>query len=97
MNKRFFFLILLLVSTNLYAEEICDKRISEAEAKKIAIEFLELQEWSKEYIKEPEYVSENRCQWIVSFKHINWEKIKPAEAWVAVHQASGHARWISLR
>ena len=95
MKKRFIFIVLLMFSTNLFAEDICDKRISEAEAKKIAIEFLELQEWSKEYIKEPEYVAENRCEWIVSFKSKKDEK--PGEGWVSVNQISGHAKWVPLR
>lgn len=95
MNKRFFFLVLLLFGTNLFAEEACEQKVSEAEAKKIAVLFLEQQDWSDKYIKEPEYVVENKCQWIVSFKHK--KNIKPGEGWVAIHQTSGHAKWIPLR
>ncbi len=88
---------LLFISLNINAEEACEKKVSKAEAKKIAVLFLEQQEWADKYIKDPEPIIENRCQWIVSFKHINWNKIKPAEGWVAVHQTSGHAKWIPLR
>ncbi|MBD3667883.1 MAG: hypothetical protein HUJ16_07990 [Kangiella sp.] len=91
------FLTLLLIGLNSNAEESCEKNISKEDAKEIAIHFLMAQGWADKYIKEPESMIENRCQWIVSFKHINWETIKPGEGWIAVDQTSGHAKWISLR
>lgn len=88
---------LLIISLNINAEEACEKKVSKTEAKEIAIQFFMAQEWADNYIKDPEPIIENRCQWIVSFKHINWETVKPGEGWVGVHQTSGNAKWIPLR
>ena len=92
--KSILAVLLILLSSFAVSEEACIENISESQAIGIAETFLSNQKWKNQFHQKAEYTTELGCIWVVWFKNVKWQTIKPSRGKISISKQSGEAIWL---
>lgn len=94
--KKIVLTLLCCLAAPVYGAE-CKKNITENEAIVIAEKYLSEQDWNNQFQKKAEKSSMLNCEWIVWFKNVKWEEVKPSRGKVSVSIETGKVIWLPSR